>query len=158
MHRLCTKTEQIQFRAPGHKTHIRKEVKHCTDHEDAEHHVVVVDEEDELFAALRKLGGHAQDEVLHLGLQLREEPRHRLLRVGGADADHRRRELRVPTRDLRKENPREWATGQDCRTDPCTAGVQKLDKFGCKITISHSNVRDGRQGGSVLGDEHVTLT
>lgn len=37
-------------------------------HEDAEHHVVVVDEEDELIPPGGELGGHLQDKVFHLHL------------------------------------------------------------------------------------------
>lgn len=37
-------------------------------HEDAQHHVIVVDEEDQLLLAGGELGRHAQDKVLHLHL------------------------------------------------------------------------------------------
>ena len=36
-----------------------------TDDDDGEHHVVVVDQKDELFLALRELRRHSQYEVLH---------------------------------------------------------------------------------------------
>jgi len=40
--------------------------KDITYHNDSKHHVIVVDEKHELLFALRKLGGHSQDEVFHL--------------------------------------------------------------------------------------------
>ena len=44
----------------------------CAHREDREHHVVVVDEEEQLFLAERELGRHAQDKVLHLRLQCQQ--------------------------------------------------------------------------------------
>ena len=37
--------------------------------EDRKHHVIVVDEEQQLFLAERELGCHSEDEVLHFSLQ-----------------------------------------------------------------------------------------
>jgi len=42
---------------------------HVTHHEDAEHHVVVVHEEDQLVSPGGKLSRHLQHEVLHLHLE-----------------------------------------------------------------------------------------
>lgn len=44
--------------------------------ENRKHHVIVVDEEDQLDLAVRKFSSHSQDEVFQLALQLAETFKH----------------------------------------------------------------------------------
>ena len=49
-----------------------------TYHQHIQHHVVVVDEEDELLSAMRELCSHLEHKVLHLGLKLTQDTTHTL--------------------------------------------------------------------------------
>ena len=49
-----------------------------TYHQHIQHHVIVVDEEDELLPAMRELRGHLEHKVLHLGLKLTQDTTHTL--------------------------------------------------------------------------------
>lgn len=74
-----------------------------THREDSQEHVIIVDEEDELLFAERKLSCHSKDEVFHFHLESRQTPGHSLLRVTLINAHHCRREFGVTTCDLGRE-------------------------------------------------------
>ena len=86
-------------------------------HQHAKHHVIVVDEEDELLSPMRKLSGHLEHKVLHLSLQLAQDAAHSLARKCLVHTHDGCRELGVPPSDLKcdkctqsfvlKEHPRE---------------------------------------------------
>ena len=52
------------------------EVHPVTHLQHSKHHVIIVDEEDQLFLSVGKLSRHPQDKVLHLSLQCRQTSVH----------------------------------------------------------------------------------
>ena len=66
-----------------------------------QHHVVVVDQEYELFLSGRELSRHSQDEILHLGLEPCEHTVDTFVGKRFVETDEGAGELCIPTSDLR---------------------------------------------------------